>query len=171
MAQMVISRREWFSSMEMAISFRQKFNLQDIVDRLRWWIIWNVLRDTSHGIGVGKLICCTSLCFFKRKTNEEPCQKMRDWFCSQFSLVLAQWLLPIVISALHLGHSYSFCVLHSGFADLWSRIWISACSAVSACRVWPVPCYSGWRPTYSREHYCQRSVWLKRFFHYLDCCT
>lgn len=165
---MVISRREWFSSMEMAISYHQKFNLQDIVERLGWWIIWNLLRDTSHWIGVGKLICCTSLCFFKRKTNEEPCwaKRWETGFAVSFP-----WFWHGVISALHPGHSYSFCVLHSGFADLWSRIWISACSAVSACRVWPVPCYSGWRPTYSREHYCQRSVRLKRFFHYLDCCT
>lgn len=98
MAQMVISRREWFSSMEMTISFHQKFNLQDIVDRLRWWIIWNVLRDTSHGIGVGKLICCTSLCFFKRKTNEEPCWAKR-------------W---------ETGFAVSFpWFWHSGFCRLW----------------------------------------------------
>lgn len=45
------------------------------------------------------------------------------------------------------------------FADLWSGVRVPTCCAVPACRVWPVPSHTGWCPTHSWQHYCQRWVW------------
>lgn len=42
------------------------------------------------------------------------------------------------------------------FADLWSGVWIPACCAVPACRVWPVPSHTGRCPAHCWQHHCQR---------------
>lgn len=56
---------------------------------------------------------------------------------------------------IYVHHTAFYLILHLGFAHLRSRVWIPACCTVPACRVRSLPCHSGWRPTYSRQHHCQ----------------
>lgn len=52
-------------------------------------------------------------------------------------------------------------VLYLGFIDLRSRVRVPTCCTVPACRVWPVPCHSGWHPTYGWQHHSQWWVYFK----------
>lgn len=100
----------------------------------------------SYACANTKLLCCQCILFISAIESN-----------SLFILPVISVLLVRLFS----GHVPSHLSCFLGSADLWSGVWVPACCAVAACRVWPVPSHSGWRPADSWQHHCQRWVRLK----------
>lgn len=112
--------------------------------------------------------------FMRLTTKWSQSFKFLDVFCSYLWIYWCEWLMShrfhlislfvaVVFQILFNCRGFNlFFLYYSGSADIWSGVWIVACSSVPSCRVWPVSRYSGRRPTDSRQHNCQRWVqWTK----------